>query len=350
MKLRSLCASLLTLAMVAGLVFPYGALAGAKRRIAVLPFEYGAVQSSVGTCDVGKGITTLLITKLVQDGTYSVVDRQMLDQILKEQNLSVSDRADPATACKIGKLLSVDAIIVGTVTQFGVQKKSSSVSIPGFSVPYVSLGSLGSIKSSSAKAKVGIDARIIDINTSEILGACNGTGESQKKGTSMFSDYDIDFCSSDFAGSIAGEATIAAVEQLIGQLRDMAAKVPDNQSLIAQNVQGKIADVTGNQVIVNVGKTNGLKVGDNLQAERVTKTVKDPVTGKVLKEVCSTIAIITLSQVDNDSATGNIIKGSGLRVGDNVRKVTTDVSAVILTPVAGGSSSPTSGNGVKKTN
>src|SRR3990167_7390988 len=103
MKLRMPFALLLALLMVAPLVCPQGALADAKRRVAIMPFEYGAVSSEVGTLDVGKGIVSLIITRLVNDGTYSVVERQMLDTILKEQNFSVSDRANPTTACKIGK-------------------------------------------------------------------------------------------------------------------------------------------------------------------------------------------------------------------------------------------------------
>ena len=335
MKLRRVCASLLTLFTVASTLFPTAALAGDKRRIAILPFEYGSVQSSVGTCDVGKGITALLTTKLVQDGTYSVIDRQMLDSILKEQNLSVSDRADPATACKIGKILSVDAIVVGTVTQFGVEKKNSRVSVPsvgGFGIPYVGgFGGFG-MSSSKAKAKCGIDAKIIDINTTEILGACNGTAESTTKGSWSLNDS-WDWTSSDFSSTVAGEATVAAVAQLVDQMKNLASKIPDNQSLIAANVQGKIADVTGTTVIVNVGKNNGVKAGDNLQAERVTKTVKDPTSGKVIKEVTSTIGIIHIDSVDPESATGSITKGNGLRVGDVVRKVTTDVSAIVLTPL-----------------
>ena len=130
MRLRKTLALMFALLFLAGAVMPPQAMASAKRRIAILPFEYGAVSSTVGTYDVGKGIVGLLVTKLVNDGTYSVVDRQMLDSILKEQNLSVSDRADPATACKIGKILSVDAIVVGTVTQFGYETKSSSASLP----------------------------------------------------------------------------------------------------------------------------------------------------------------------------------------------------------------------------
>ncbi len=260
-------------------VLPPATFASAKRRIAVLPFKYGSVSAEVGTADVGQGIGSLIVTRLVNDGTYSVCEREMLDSILKEQNLSTSDRADAATAAKIGKLLGVDAIIVGTVTQFGFENSNTNVGAPigvasGY-IPFVGgLGMLSGLSVHKQKVKVAIDARVIDINTGEILGAVNGAGESHKSGTSMWggnwgsSWWD----SSNFASSIAGEATLAAVDQLTGQLTALAAKIPDNQSLAAENVQGKIADVTGSIVIVNVGNANGLKVGDHLQAERVTKT------------------------------------------------------------------------------
>ena len=87
MNLRKIGSVIMTLAlMMSTVIYAPAAKADAKRRVAVLPFEYGAVRSTVGTVDVGKGITTLLITKLVNDGTFSVVERQILDQILKEQN------------------------------------------------------------------------------------------------------------------------------------------------------------------------------------------------------------------------------------------------------------------------
>lgn len=338
MRLRQTSAILLALLFIANLAFPQDAVASAKRRVAIMPFAYGAVSSEVGTLDVGKGITSLLLTKLVNDGTYSVIEREMLDNILKEQNLSVSDRSDPSTACKIGKLLSVDAIVVGTVTQFGFETRTTDVgaaisTLASFS-PY-GIGGFGAgIKSHKSKAHVAIDARVVDINTSEVLAAVHGAGESRRSGVSLFGGGSgIDMCSSGFASSIAGEATLAAVDQIGGQIITCAAKIPDNQSIAAANVEGKIADVTGTQVIVNVGKQNGLATGDNLQVQRAYKTVKDPTTGKVLKELSNTIAVVTVSQVDPDSATGNIIKGSGVRVGDTVRKVTMDVSAVLIQPV-----------------
>ncbi len=345
MKFRKTAALALALLVVVAGNVANKAEAATKRRIAIMPFDYGAVTQYSNNYDVGKGIVSLLTTKLVNDGTYSVVDRAMLDSILKEQNLSVSDRADPATACKIGKILSVDAIITGTVTQFGYETKTVSTSglptgyIPG--VPYVGGlgGMLGGFKSSKSKVKVAVDAKIIDINTTEILAAVHGSGESRRSSSGAFG---VNMDSSDFASSIAGEATLQSVEEMGGQLIAAANKVPDGQSLAAANVEGKIADVTGTQITINVGKINGLAVGDKLQVLRPYKTINDPDTGKVIKTLTNTIAVLNVDAVDKDSSTGSIVKGAGARVGDAVKKVSMEVSAIVVAPVPGGDPSSVS--------
>src|SRR5579863_9973306 len=95
-----------------------------KKKVAVLDFNYATVMTSVqaiwGTNqDIGKGISDLLVNQLVNDGTYRVIERNALDKILKEQNFSNSDRADPKTAAKIGAMAGVDTIIIGDITTFG---------------------------------------------------------------------------------------------------------------------------------------------------------------------------------------------------------------------------------------
>lgn len=89
-----------------------------KKRIAIIDFEYGTVRSGVaglfGTdVDVGKGICDLLVKHLVRDGSYTLIERRALDKILAEQNFSTSDRANPATAAKIG------SAVVGAGTALG---------------------------------------------------------------------------------------------------------------------------------------------------------------------------------------------------------------------------------------
>ena len=108
-------------------------------------------------------------------------------------------------------------------------------------------------------------------------------------------------------------------------------------------MQGKVADVTGAVVTVNVGKINGLAVGDNLQVQRAYKTIKDPDTGKVLKELQNTVAVINLTQVDKDSATGSVVKGAGVKVGDVVAKVS-DISTIVIVATPGDVTTVRTGN------
>ena len=103
-----------------------------KKRVAIFDFDYATVHSSVAALfgqdvDVGKGISDLLVKYLVKDGSYSVIERKAMDKILAEQNFSNSDRANPNSAAKIGKLLGVDAIIVGSITQFGNDTKNTGI-------------------------------------------------------------------------------------------------------------------------------------------------------------------------------------------------------------------------------
>src|SRR5450755_3011322 len=88
-----------------------------KRRVAILDFQYGTVMTSVqsifGTnLDIGRGISDLLIDRLLKEGTYRLIERRDIGKIVGEQNFSNSDRADTSSAAKIGKLLGVDTVII----------------------------------------------------------------------------------------------------------------------------------------------------------------------------------------------------------------------------------------------
>ena len=87
-------------------------------------------------------------------------------------------------------------------------------------------------------------------------------------------------------------------------------------------MEGLVAAVDGGQVILNVGARAGLKVGDQLNVERVTREIKDPSSGAVLRKMSSTIGVIKLTDVDDVSAVGTPVSGSGFKVGDMVKTVT----------------------------
>jgi curli biogenesis system outer membrane secretion channel CsgG len=297
-----------------------------KKRVAVMNFDYGAVTASVtqlfGTNqDIGKGIADMLVDRLVSDGTYSVIERKELDKIIAEQNFSNSDRADASSAAKIARILGVDAIIIGSITQFGRDDKSTKLGGGG-----VGLGrfGIGGVSKSESTAVVQITGRMIDTSTAEILATSSAKGESSRKGTGLLGSggswggaggAGLDMRSSNFGATILGEATNKAVDDMAKQLDSKAASLPT----VEIHVSGLVADAAPDgTVIINVGSKGGVKVGDTLAVKRKVREVKDPATGKVLRSIEDPVGSITITQVDEGSATGKFSGAGKPQVNDTV--------------------------------
>ena len=323
--------AVLAAAVTAGSLAPSAGAQAAKRRprIAVLDFDYATVQtwsqSVFGTnVDIGKGITQLVVTDLVKDGSYSVIERAAMDKIMTEQNFSNSNRADPTSAAKIGKLLGLDAIIVGSITEFGGETKKTGLGGIGGNWHGVGLGSVGH---SNSKANVAITARIINVDTAEITGVADGKGQSSRASTNLlgggaggggFGGGAADFSTTGFQQTIIGEATKNAVDQLSTNLVADAPKV----GVRTITVEGLVAAVEGDQIILNLGAKAGIKVGDQFEVSRVTKEIKDPATGAVIRRLANTLGVVKATDVDDSSAVCTVVSGSGFKTGDKVKTVT----------------------------
>lgn len=314
-------AALLTAALAAP------AAAQPKRRVAVLNFEYGTVRSNVSAVfgtdqDIGKGIADLIVERLVNSGVYSVIERKAIDRIMAEQNFSNSDRADAMAAAKIGRILGVDAIILGSITQFGRDDKSQGLGGGALSRATGRFG-LGGVKRSSAKAVVALTARMVNTDTAEIIATAKGLGESERTGTSLtgagggevVGGGNMDMRSRNFANTIIGEAVTKAVAQMASSLDQNNARLPQK----TLQLDALVADVSGNTVIINQGSRAGLKVGDHLLVSRKIRDVRDPATGKVLRSIEDKLGELTITEVDDTSAVGTYSGGGAVKVGDAVK-------------------------------
>jgi curli biogenesis system outer membrane secretion channel CsgG len=299
-----------------------------KKRVAVMNFDYATVSASVtqlfgSNQDVGKGIADMLVDKLVNDGVYSVIERKQLDKIIAEQNFSNSDRADPATAAKIAHILGVDAILIGSITQFGRDDKKTNVGAGGIGGLSGKFG-IGGVSKSNSTAVVQITGRMIDTNTAEILASANAKGESSRSGTGLLGSggsawnnggAGLDMKSSNFGATILGEATTKAVTDMAVQLESKAGSLPTVVVQISALVADAAPDGT---IIINVGSKGGVKVGDTLAIKRKVREVKDPATGKVLRSIEDPVGSLVITQVDDSSATGKFTGTVTPQVGDTV--------------------------------
>jgi len=118
MRVRAVMTTVFSLAPV---------LLGAQQRnqdtrpgIAVLPFNNGGSygQGKEDFDALERGIAGMMISELSQNPAARVVERQEIQRLLDEQNLSAQGRVDPQTAAKVGKLVGARYTVLGTFIDF----------------------------------------------------------------------------------------------------------------------------------------------------------------------------------------------------------------------------------------
>jgi curli biogenesis system outer membrane secretion channel CsgG len=292
-----------------------------KKRVAVMNLEYGASQKSYSYYNdtIGVGVADRIVDELVKDGTYAVVERRELDEILREQGLSREKNFNASTAVLCGKMLGASVVLVGSITEFGYDKKDFNLSGLLRHVPHVGGGDFGE---STITARAAFSARLIDVATGEVLATATGSGNSKQSFKSVTGGgYGVregaDLSSPEFLSTALGKATERAVADLVAKLVGARDRIPD----VRVEVRGKVAEVNGRAVILNVGTSKGVRAGARFGVYRVTGVVMDPDNPqKVLREKSLRVGELVVESVEATSSDAKIVSGDDVRVGDVVRR------------------------------
>jgi curli biogenesis system outer membrane secretion channel CsgG len=128
--------------------------ASEKMRIAVSRFENKS-QYSVGT-----GMTDMLVSALFRTNRFIVLERENLDVVMQEQELSKSGAVRKQAAINSGEMEGASFLVLGAVTEFEPNQR-------GVQTPF------GGVKQSH----VAIDLRIVDARTSRIVASVTVEGK-----------------------------------------------------------------------------------------------------------------------------------------------------------------------------
>jgi curli biogenesis system outer membrane secretion channel CsgG len=296
------------LAVSALLLASAAAHAANKPRVAIIEFKNKVEGWHWGWYKAGEAIQDMFVTELVKKGGYRVIEREQLQALMQEKNLSLSGDVDPRTAVKAGKLLGVEYLITGALTELGEARRS--VNVPSiFGNPSVHVG--------SNKMDAAVDARCFNTSTGEIVWA-----ETAKDSTSDSKVY--------VAGAGGGVDDQRKLDRI---LRPIVVKLADSlsqKSLAssgmggvddASGLVGKIAKADGGTLYLNVGAEGGVKEGDEFTVFRVGEVIKDPDTGEVLGSNESKVGKIRITAVKGPRlSTASAVSGSGFKAGDTVKK------------------------------
>jgi len=276
-----------------------------KKRVIVDEFDYSTVKTSVQAVfntqqDIGKGIRAMLVTRLAQANKVVVVERAKMATLTKEQDFNASNRVKQGSGARVGQISGADALLSGDIVVFGRDDKKKSVKGGG-----IIGGVIGGIASSKNedKAVVVIDYRLIDAETSEIIATGEAKGESVRKGNALgaiggalgkgVAGVQIDMTSSNFAQTIIGEAT----QDCVNKLADILLEQTSNMKKTVREVEGRVADVSGKTLVLNVGSNDGVNVGETFEVLNIVREVKDPVTNDTVAAATEKTGEMTITSV-----------------------------------------------------
>jgi curli biogenesis system outer membrane secretion channel CsgG len=245
-----------------------------KRKIAIGRFtnetRYGRTfQTDTNQDPLGKQATDMLTTRLVQSNRFLVFERPDLGRIKAEQ--AILKEAD---------LIGVDALVLGSVTEFGRSTTGKS-------------GFLSATKVQTARAKVEI--RLADARTGHIFFTATGTGEANTE-----------------SGEVAGFGSRADYDGTLND-RAISAAISDVQNALIAKLEERpwrtdILKVSGKQVFISGGMRQGIKAGDTLAVMQQGEVVKSGQTGFAITLPPTPLGKIRVSSLfgDNESNEGAV--------------------------------------------
>jgi len=190
---------------------------------------------------LGKQVTDLMSKALTESGAFLVFERPDIGKVEAESRL-----ADTRL-----HLVGVDALLVGSLTEFGRKTLGAT-------------GFLSASKRQVASAKV--DVRVVDTGTGQVLFATSGAGEASTETASTFG----------FGSQAAYDGTLndAAIRQAVSEAVNRLAS-----DLRGRPWQTAILKAEAGRVFLSGGKAQGLRPGMELEVQTAGERIQSPQTG-----------------------------------------------------------------------
>jgi curli biogenesis system outer membrane secretion channel CsgG len=246
------------------------ALAQAKIRVALWDFDNNAGTNYWFYDRLGPAARNQIDTAFSENEAlrekFTVVERQALELVMKEQGLSAAGAVDPQTAAKVGKILGVKYIITGGIDKFAINSTSGGI------------GRLG-VGGQLVQADATINLRFIDTTTAERIVSVSADAE-VKKGGGFFRGNSL---SRDAEWGLASEVIEKVAKDVVTKLvvpTTLARITPGKGA--ASGLEARIAKVDGNRAWLNIGASSGVKVGHKFGVFNIGEAIVDPDTGASL--------------------------------------------------------------------
>ena len=285
----------------------WGTYEGARTRVAVLNVDNTSSSSSVSitgadgqsiTQNVDQenvvpvnGIEAIITDVMNRTGRFRLLERQALSAVLSEQDLVTSERVTKPSGAKTGNVLGARYLVQVAVTDYEANVSGREGGGVGLLRNTAAFGGLGM---KSSRGRVGLNVRLIDAETSEVVYTKQIESVIKESGLTVvgfggsagFNDYLGGFLSN-YSKTPIGQAVIAGINKGIYELA---------KQIGAEPAAGSIIQVKGGQIWINLGR-GSVSVGEELRVWEKGEALIDPDTGISLGSMDTDIGGIRVMQV-----------------------------------------------------
>jgi len=266
---------------------PLPRLHGPKKRIAIVDFE------DVTGHGLAAAAREAATDSLHNSGAFIVVEREALAATLKEQGLAQAGVISPSTGAAAGKVLGLQGILTGKVTDFADENNTTHVFM---------------VNKRERVAHARVSLRMTDATTGETWVAESGEGTASETGTTVYGQ------GGDTRDQNLGKnALYAAVQQMLGKILAKVDNTPWSSNVAKANLG------TG-MVYITAGSDVGLPSGSLLKVKHVGDEITDPSTGQVIgHELGKDVGQLQVDSDLNEKVTAcHIASGKDFTPGDVV--------------------------------
>jgi curli biogenesis system outer membrane secretion channel CsgG len=276
-----------------------------KMRIAVAPLNWGDGNWDgwMVPIEFRNAIHEKLQKKLVDTGRFIVLERAALEALMQEQAIKEQNTGQSMK----GKIVPAQVLVQGKVTDFEMSRSSTGGGI--------NVGGIGRVGGGVAQAKMSMNVRIFNVDTSELIATEDAAGKASRAGFRFDGNHRTAYANFEqFERTPLGEATTQAVDKAVEKILAKMDKTPWSC---------RIADFDSGskEITINAGSEVGVSVGDTFDVYKVSRVIKDPETGEILGSRTAKVGTIKVTEVDKKYSFATIVSGEGFESGQIVREI-----------------------------
>ena len=256
---------------------------GVKRKVAIARFSNETQYAkglfySKDNDPLGKQAVDILSTKLASTNKFILLERQDLDKILEELEITGNDSYQ-----KVG----ADYLIIGSITEFG---RKNIGDVNAFS------------RSKTQTVQAGVSIRLVDVTTGQIIYSEEAKGEAVTTNKTVMGLGER----TDFDATLSDKAISVAISKLVENIINNCMDRPWKSYFLSYDDDG---------IIISGGSSQGLLVGDTFEVFEKGKKVKNPQTGMFMELPGKSVGSIKIDfsggdSVENEFSVVTLIEGS----------------------------------------